>query len=102
MMMYENSSTIGFVLISFGLISFGLSFMLFLDRSFLIIANVSFLMGIIALLGPKYTFEFFIKKSKIKASVAFFSGFLLEILGWRFFTFFGFILQMIGIFMLFR
>ena len=101
-MVYDNATTIGFVLIAVGFMCFFLSFIMFIDRGFLLIANVAFVMGITALLGPKYTLEFFIKKSKVKGSAFFFCGFIIELIGWRFFTFIGFILQMIGIFMLFK
>ena len=59
-------------------------------------------MGIIALIGPYNTMEFFGKKSKILGSAFYFAGVIMIILGWPFFTLGGFILQMWGIFLLFR
>ena len=59
-------------------------------------------MGITALIGPSNTIQFFGKKSKIMGSAFYFAGVTMIILGWRFFTLGGFILQMYGIFLLFR
>ena len=59
-------------------------------------------MGIIALIGPANTMTFFGKKSKIMGSAFYFTGVIMIILGWRFFVLGGFILQMWGIFLLFR
>ena len=75
---------------------------MFLDRGFLIIANFSFLMGVVALIGPKNTVAFFAKKSKMASSAVYFAGLIVIIIGYRFFTFLGFLMQLYGIFMLFR
>eukprot|EP00347_Sterkiella_histriomuscorum_P016261 403353871 len=64
--------------------------------------NLSFLMGIIALIGLKSTFMFFGKKSKLMGSIFFFLGFFMIALGWYTFTLLGFIAQMYGLFVLFR
>ena len=79
-----------------------LSLMMFLDRGFLVIANFSFLMGVVALIGPMNAVAFFGKESKIMSSAVFFAGLCFIIVGYRFFTLFGFCLQLYGIFMLFR
>ena len=60
-----NDTMIGVGLIFIGLACFALSLMMILDRGFLVIANFSFLMGVVALIGPKATVTFFTKKSKI-------------------------------------
>ena len=51
---------------------------------------MSFLMGIIALIGFKNTMGFFAKRSKIMGSVFFFLGFVMIIIGWYMFTVLGF------------
>ena len=52
---YEDSKKIGVGLIGLGLGCFGLGVMMFLDRGFLAIGNISFLMGIVSLVGPQYS-----------------------------------------------
>jgi hypothetical protein len=59
-------------------------------------------MGVVALVGPKSAFTFFTRESKMKGSVFYFLGFLLIVVGWYLFTLLGFLLQMYGIFLLFR
>ena len=93
---------IGVGLIVVGLACFALSLMMFLDRGFLVIANFSFLMGVVALIGPKNALAFFTKKSKMASSAFYFAGLGMIILGYRFFTLIGFCLQMYGMLMLFR
>ena len=93
---------IGVSLILISMVCFTLSFMMFLNRGFLIIGNFSFLAGICALTGPKIAMNFFIKKSKLKFTACYTSGLTLIIIGWKFFTLAGFALQIYGIFMLFR
>ena len=97
-----QDTKIGVSLIFISVACLLLSFMMFLDRGFLIIANFSFIMGVVALIGPNKTVAFFTKKSKMQSSIVFFAGLCLIIVGWRFFTLFGFCLQLYGIFMLFR
>ena len=59
-------------------------------------------MGIVALIGFKNTIGFFAKKSKIMGSVFFFIGFIMIIMGWYMFTVLGFMIQLYGMFLLFR
>ena len=63
---------------------------------------MSFLSGVVALIGLRSTLMFFGKKSKLQGSVFYFLGFLLIIIGWYMFTLLGFISQMYGLFLLFR
>jgi hypothetical protein len=64
--------------------------------------QISFLMGVIALVGFKNAIGFFSRESKIKGSVFFFVGLVLIVTGWYLFTFLGFLAQLYGIFLLFR
>ena len=56
MFFYEDSKKIGVGLVALGLVCFMLGVMMFLDRGFLAIGNISFLMGLVSLVGPGGTF----------------------------------------------
>ena len=99
---YDDSKKIGVGLIVIGLVFYALGVILFLDRGFLCIGNLSFIMGLVALVGPKSTGSFFLRKGKVVGSAVFFGGFLLIVIGWFLFTTLGFLLQMYGLFLLFR
>ena len=101
-MFYEDSKKIGVGMICLGLFFYTLGVFWFLDRGFLCIGNLSFFLGIIALVGPYNTFLFFSKPSKRIGSAFFFGGFLLIIIGWFLFTTVGFGMQIYGLLMLFR
>ena len=55
-MFYEDSKSIGIGLILLGLFLYFLGVFLLLDRALLAIGNLSFLMGVIALVGGKNAF----------------------------------------------
>ena len=93
---------IGVGLILLGLFFFSLSLMFMLDRGFLILANVSFLMGTVALLGPTEALGFFTRDSKKKASGVYFAGMAVIILNFPFCTLLGFCMQIYGIYLLFK
>ena len=59
-------------------------------------------MGIISLIGPFKTLEFFINKDRIRGTTSFFVGLLLLLIGWYMFVTIGVILQIIGIWIKFR
>jgi hypothetical protein len=59
-------------------------------------------MGIVALIGLKSTILFFTKKSKLMGSAFYFLGLFFIIIGWYMFTLLGFVIQMYGLFLLFR
>ena len=102
MFFYEDSKKIGIGLILLGLACQVIGVMMFLDRGFLVIGNISFIMGIVALIGPVNAFGFFTKKSKMVGSFFYFLGITMIIIGWKFFTIGGFLMQIYGIFLLFR
>ena len=52
---------------------------------------MSFLSGVIALIGLRSTFMFFGKKTKLMGSAFYFLGFVMIVIGWYLFTFLGFI-----------
>ena len=89
-------------LLHIGLIFYFFGIMFLLDRSLLAIGNISFIMGLVTLIGPQNTFGFFAKQGKIKGSAFFFGGFILICIGKFLFTLFGFCAQVWGILLLFR
>ena len=64
MMFFNDNQKIGIGLISTGVLFYVLGVMYFLDRGLLCIGNFAFLMGLCAMIGPKYTLEFFMRKTK--------------------------------------
>ena len=101
------------MLISIGLLFYFLGMLWFLDRGFLCIGNVSIvmfihfcqfalIMGMVSLVGIKQTIVFFGRPSKIFGSVLFFAGFALITIGWFMFTTVGFVMQVYGLFLLFK
>ena len=97
---YDDSKKIGLGLIVIGLIFYFLGVIFFLDRGFLCIGNLAFIMGLIVVVGPQNTVSFFRRKGM--GSAFFFIGFILIIIGWYMFTTFGFLMQMYGLLLLFR
>ena len=63
---------------------------------------MTFIAGFIFLIGTWGTVQFFIRKTKIKGSIVFFTGFFLIVVGFYGFTIVGFLLQLYGTFLLFR
>ena len=100
--MFKDDTMIGVGLILLSLFFFGLSLLMMLDRGFLVLANVSFLMGTIALLGPKEAANFFSKESKRKASAMYFFGLVIIVMNFPLSTIIGFSLQIYGMYLLFK
>ena len=99
---YDDNKKIGIGLIVIGLVFYFLGMLFMLDRGFLAIGNLAFIMGMVILVGPTNTVGFFTRKSKVKGSVCFLAGFVLIVIGWFGFTCAGFLLQLYGLFLLFR
>jgi len=96
--MFDDNKKIGIGLCAAGFFMMGLGVFLFFDRTLLALGNVSFLGGLCMLLGVTKTGKFFFRREKWSASGSFFAGFGLITLG---FSFFGFVLEMYGIWKLF-
>lgn len=96
----------GFLMASVAMFMLGILFLF--DRALIVLGNLSFMVGLVMLIGAKSTLGFFIKKGeaqfnaigKLKGSALFFSGFLvILLLRW---TLVGFLLQLYGLFLLFK
>ena len=99
---YDDSKKIGIGLIVIGLVFYMLGVVFFLDRGFLCIGNMAFLMGLVVVVGPQGTVSFFTRQGKMLGSCVFFVGFLLIIMGWWMFTTLGFLAQCYGLYLLFK
>ena len=99
---YDDNKKIGIGLIVIGLVFYSLGLLFLLDRGFLAIGNLAFIMGLVIIVGPANTVAFFMRKTKMKGSACFFAGFLMIVIGWFGFTIIGFLLQLYGLFLLFR
>ena len=83
----------------FGIGFYVLGLILMFDRFFLIIGNVFFLSGASYSAGCFTLTMFFIKPSKLKGSICYFLGFFFVLMNW---SLLGGILQLLGIYFLFR
>ena len=89
---YDDSKKIGVGLIIIGLVFYLLGILFFLDRGFLCIGNLAFIMGLVVVVGPQNTLGFFMRKGKVMGSAVFFAGFIMIVIGWFLFTTMGFLL----------
>jgi hypothetical protein len=60
--------------------------------------KILFLIGLTIIIGPQKTALFFARKQKLKGTAAFFLGLFLILMRW---PFFGFLIELYGIFVLF-
>ncbi|XP_063241200.1 vesicle transport protein GOT1B [Bacillus rossius redtenbacheri] len=93
--------------IGVGLAGFGVSFLflgvlLLFDKGLLAIGNILFIAGLACVIGLERTFRFFFQKHKVKATVCFFGGIVIVLLGWpligMLFETYGFVLLFSGFF----
>eukprot|EP00929_Paragymnodinium_shiwhaense_P040920 TRINITY_DN21292_c0_g1_i1.p1 TRINITY_DN21292_c0_g1~~TRINITY_DN21292_c0_g1_i1.p1 ORF type:complete len:139 (-),score=33.50 TRINITY_DN21292_c0_g1_i1:212-628(-) len=96
--MLDDNKKIGIGLVGVGVICLTLGVFLLFDRTLLALGNIAFLLGLALLLGVTKAFRFFFRKEKWKGSTAYFAGIALIIYGWGFF---GFVLELYGIWKLF-
>lgn len=93
---------IGVGLAGFGIFFLFLGVLLLFDKGLLAIGNILFIAGLASVIGLERTFRFFFQKHKAKASVAFFGGITVVLLGWplvgMLFEMYGFILLFSGFF----
>lgn len=93
---------IGVGLAGFGIFFLFLGVLLLFDKGLLAIGNILFIAGLASVIGLERTFRFFFQKHKAKASIAFFGGITVVLLGWplvgMLFEMYGFILLFSGFF----
>ncbi|RVE44504.1 hypothetical protein evm_010833 [Chilo suppressalis] len=90
--------------IGVGLAGFGMTFLflgvlLLFDKGLLAIGNILFISGLSCIIGLQRTFFFFFQRHKVKASVAFFGGITIVLLGW---PMIGMVAEIYGFLLLFR
>ncbi|BES98829.1 unnamed protein product [Nesidiocoris tenuis] len=82
--MFELTDTqrIGIGLASFGVFFLFLGVLLLFDKGLLAIGNILFICGLACVIGLERTFRFFFQRHKVRATVAFFGGITVVLLGW--------------------
>jgi hypothetical protein len=81
-----------------GVIFFLLGVLTLFDSALLALGNLLFIIGVILIIGPQKTVVFFTRPQKIRGSICFVVGILLILCKW---SFFGFIVEAVGILQLF-
>nr|XP_032526092.1 vesicle transport protein GOT1B isoform X1 [Danaus plexippus plexippus] len=94
-----DTQKIGVGLAGFGMTFLFLGVLLLFDKGLLAIGNILFISGLACVIGLQRTFFFFFQRHKVKASVAFFGGISIVLLGW---PMIGMIAEMYGFLLLFR
>ncbi|XP_022920635.1 vesicle transport protein GOT1B [Onthophagus taurus] len=99
-MFYDITDTqkIGVGLAGFGMFFIFLGVLLIFDKSLLALGNILFIAGLACVIGLERTFRFFFQRHKVKASVAFFGGIIIVLVGW---PLIGMIFESYGFFLLF-
>ncbi|XP_034255636.1 vesicle transport protein GOT1B [Thrips palmi] len=82
--MFEISDVqkIGVGLAAFGVFFLFLGVILIFDKGLLAIGNILFICGLACVIGLERTFRFFFQRHKARASLAFFGGIGVVLLGW--------------------
>uniref|UniRef100_A0A336LUM9 CSON002262 protein n=1 Tax=Culicoides sonorensis TaxID=179676 RepID=A0A336LUM9_CULSO len=98
--MFEVSDIqkIGVGLAGFGITFLILGILLIFDKGLLAIGNILFICGLGCVIGLERTFRFFFQKHKLRASLAFFGGIVVVLLG---FPLIGMLIESYGFFLLF-
>ncbi|XP_054168560.1 vesicle transport protein GOT1B-like [Oppia nitens] len=99
MLEITDMQKIGLGLSGFGIAFLMLGVMLLFDKGLLAIGNILFLSGLAFIIGLERTFWFFFQKHKWKASLAFFTGITVVLIGW---PLIGMIVETYGFILLFR
>ncbi|XP_041989130.1 vesicle transport protein GOT1B [Aricia agestis] len=94
-----DTQKIGVGLAGFGMTFLFLGVLLLFDKGLLAIGNILFICGLACVIGLQRTFFFFFQRHKVKASVAFFGGIIIVLLGW---PMIGMIAEIYGFLLLFR
>lgn len=94
-----DTQKIGVGLAGFGMTFLFLGVLLLFDKGLLAIGNILFISGLGCVIGLQRTLLFFFQRHKLKASVAFFGGITIVLLGW---PMIGMIAEMYGFLLLFK
>ena len=94
----SSSLEIGIGLCLIGSVCIFLGVMFMFERTLLSLGNLSFMVGLMFLLGYQKTIKFFFRREKKIASFCFFLGFFLVLFGW---AFIGSVIQLYGFWKLF-
>ncbi|PIK45702.1 Vesicle transport protein GOT1B [Apostichopus japonicus] len=94
-----DTQKIGIGLAAFGGFFLFLGVVLLFDRGLLAIGNILFISGLAFVIGLERTFRFFFQAHKIKATVFFFGGIIVVLVGW---PMVGMLVETYGFFLLFR
>merc|ERR1719162_745205 len=95
--MFDDNKKIGIGCCGFGVLCLTMGIMFLFDRTLLALGNVAFLLGLALLMGKK-VIKFFFRREKWKGSTSFFLGIAVIIIGW---PFFGFLIEIYGVWKLF-
>lgn len=93
------SIEIGVGLAGFGVAFLFLGVLMLFDKGLLAIGNILFICGLACVIGLERTFRFFFQKHKAKASVAFFGGIIIVLIGY---PLIGMVVETYGFVLLFR
>ncbi|KAB0792299.1 hypothetical protein PPYR_14258 [Photinus pyralis] len=82
--MFEITDTqkIGVGLAGFGMFFLFLGVLMLFDKSLLALGNILFIAGLSCVIGLERTFRFFFQRHKVRASIAFFGGIIIVLVGW--------------------
>ncbi|KAG2174025.1 hypothetical protein INT44_000139 [Umbelopsis vinacea] len=83
-MWLTDTQKIGAGLTAFGTFFMFLGIMMLFDSGLIAIGNILFLSGITAIIGPRSTLLFFMRREKIRGTICFLGGILLVFIKWPF------------------
>ena len=95
---WNDTTKIGVAMTAFGAFFTFLGVIFFLDSAFLTLGNLLFVGGVFLVMGPARCKSFFVERKRLRASVCFFLGILLVMMGY---CFLGLCLQGFGFLNLF-
>ncbi|XKL61136.1 hypothetical protein PGB90_008193 [Kerria lacca] len=102
MIQISDIQKLGVGLAGFGISLLILGVLLLFDKGLLAIGNILFISGLACVIGIQRTFRFFFQRHKTRATICFFGGIIIVLIGWpligMIFELYGFILLFSGFF----
>ena len=98
-MFLSDNNKIGMFLVTAGMCCYTTGLFFFFERALLLLGSICFITGIFTLLGLAGSIKFFTKKGKLAATLIYMLGFVMLVMRW---AFFGAVVQLYGLFCLFR